>query len=213
MMTKTAFFALLNDKENRIGVTAHVAVYNDANGNTCLIISQNGAPNAWLSNHKSDTALQSAFTKYNTWLNEWFTAQANAVRERAESINDFLTELEADHAEGEAVVAAINNDIDAGIAHAEALEINEAFNIAVSQACCFSDLDSATPNSINNATSYVRQRLLEMNRYTARFIVSMMGSVSRRAKAARAAAKVKHQEMLERCATATTDQISSEIPF
>lgn len=86
MMTKTAFFALLNDKENKIGVTAHVAVYKDGNGNTSLIISQTGAPNAWLSNHKSDATLQAAFTKYNAWLNEWFTAQAEAITPTEENV-------------------------------------------------------------------------------------------------------------------------------
>lgn len=148
MITKSQLFAMLNDKENRIGVTAHVAVYNDANGNTSLIIRQNGAPNAWLSNHKSDTALQSAFTKYNTWLNEWFTAQAEAAQARmdagritditeayemAKSINDFLLALEEDHAEGEAVVAAIDNDIASGVAHAEALAINEALDAGLTE--------------------------------------------------------------------------------
>lgn len=78
-MTKTAFFALLNDKENRIGATAHVAVHTDGNGNTALIIRQHSAPNAYLSSHKATTTLNAAFAKYNTWLNEWFMAQTQAA--------------------------------------------------------------------------------------------------------------------------------------
>lgn len=124
MMTKTAFFALLNDKENRIGVTAHIAARTNSNGTQSLFIEQTGAPNAGLSNHKAHTATIAAFAKYNTWLNEWFMAQAAAAQARI----DLLAEIEADHAEGEAVVAAINNDITVGIAHAEALAMNAEFD-------------------------------------------------------------------------------------
>lgn len=118
MMTKTELFAELNDKENRVNATAHIAVYKDGNGNTSVIVRQHSAPNIWLSNHKSDTTTAAAVAKYTTWLNEWVAAQAEAAQARA----DLLAEIEADHAEGEAVVAAINTDIAAGIAHAAALE-------------------------------------------------------------------------------------------
>lgn len=118
MTTKTELFAELNDKENRVNATAHIAVYKDGNGNTSVIVRQHSAPNIWLSNHKSDTTTAAAVAKYTAWLNEWVAAQAEAAQARA----DLLAEIEADHAEGEAVVAAINNDIAAGIAHAAALE-------------------------------------------------------------------------------------------
>lgn len=88
MMTKTAFFALLNDKESRINPTAHIAVIEENNGNSSVIIRQHSAPNAFLSSHKATTTTVAAFTKYNAWLNEWLvakTAAANAI--------------EADHAE------------------------------------------------------------------------------------------------------------------
>lgn len=132
MTTKTQFFAMLNDKENRLNDTAHIAVYADANGNTSVIVSQQSAPNIWLSNHKSTSTTAAAVAKYTAWLNEWFTAQAEAEQARI----DLLAQIEADHAEGEAVVAAINNDIAAGIAHAEALQMDrqmhqdEFFNAA-----------------------------------------------------------------------------------
>lgn len=76
MITKSAFFALLNDANNKIGVTAHIAAVENANGTQSLIIRQNGAPNAGLSNHKAHTTTIAAFTKYNAWLNEWFELQA-----------------------------------------------------------------------------------------------------------------------------------------
>lgn len=98
-------------------------------------------------------------------------------------------------------------------AHAEALEVNKVLDFAVKVACCHADLDSVTHNAINNAIDHVRHDLLEMNRYNNRFIVKMMASAGRQAKTARAAAKVRHQEMLERCAKSTDDQISKEIPF
>ena len=97
--------------------------------------------------------------------------------------------------------------------HADALEVNKVVDFAVKVACCHADLDSVTHNAINNAIDHVRHDLLEMNRFNNRFIVKMMASVSRQAKTARAAAKVRHQQMLERCAKATNEQILSEIPF
>lgn len=209
MTTKTELFAELNDKENRVNATAHIAVYKDGNGNTSVIVRQHSAPNIWLSNHKSDATTAAAVAKYTTWLNEWVAAQAETAQVRA----DLMAEIEADHAEGEAIVADINNDIAAGIAHAEALEVNKVLDFAVKVACCHADLDSVTHNAINNAIDHVRHDLLEMNRYSNRFIVKMMASVAKRAKTARAAAKVQHQEMLERCAKATDDQVSKEIPF
>ncbi|QDH45805.1 hypothetical protein PSKM_gp48 [Pantoea phage vB_PagM_PSKM] len=250
MTTKTELFAELNDKENRVNATAHIAVYKDGNGNTSVIVRQHSAPNIWLSNHKSDATTAAAVAKYTTWLNEWVAAQAETAQVRA----DLMAEIEADHAEGEAIVADINNDIAAGIAHAEALEedrqrqieadraagrpvdeegndtrewcgndieaahaealeVNKVLDFAVKVACCHADLDSVTHNAINNAIDHVRHDLLEMNRYNNRFIVKMMASVAKRAKTARAAAKVSHQEMLERCAKATDEQILSEIPF
>lgn len=44
--------------------------------------------------------------------------------------SELLAQIEADHAEGEAIVAAINNDIAVGIAHAEALVMNSAHTLA-----------------------------------------------------------------------------------
>lgn len=72
MKTKAQFFAILNDTNNKIGVTAHIAVF----GGNELIIRQTGAPNSYLSAHRATTTLNAAFTKYNTWLNEWFVIQA-----------------------------------------------------------------------------------------------------------------------------------------
>lgn len=89
MITKTEFFALLNDANNRIGVTAHIAAIELANGHQELIIKQNGAPNAFLSKHKAHSTTVAAFTKYNAWLNEWFSAQAEAlVMDAARDVRD-----------------------------------------------------------------------------------------------------------------------------
>lgn len=89
MLTKTAFFALLNDANKRIGVTAHIKAVEEANGTQSLIISQNSAPNSYLSNHKSHTTTFAAFKKYNAWLNEWFeaaTAKAEVELAHAEAL-------------------------------------------------------------------------------------------------------------------------------
>lgn len=209
MTTKTELFAELNDKENRVNATAHIAVYKDGNGNTSVIVRQHGAPNIWLSNHKSDTTTAAAVAKYTTWLNEWVAAQAETAQVRA----DLMAEIEADHAEGEAVVAAINNDIAAGIAHAEALEVNAAFDQAVRQSEVFPDIETYDHLCTSRSVECIRMMLLKMNRYNARFIVKMMIAVAWNSKKARIAAKARYQEMLERCAKATTDQIASEIPF
>lgn len=101
MMTKTAFFALLNDKESRINPTAHIAVIEESNGNSSVIIRQHSAPNAFLSSHKATTTTVAAFTKYNAWLNEWLVAQTAAANA-----------IEADHAEA----LLMNIEIDAGAA-------------------------------------------------------------------------------------------------
>lgn len=209
MMTKTEFFALLNDKENRIGVTAHIAARTNSNGTQSLFIEQTGAPNAGLSNHKAHTTTIAAFNKYNAWLNEWFMAQAAAAQARI----DLLAEIEADHAEGEAVVAAINNDITVGIAHAEALEVNAIIDEATRRASCYSDLPSADVNAIRHAIDHVSDELQKKRRYNASFIVKTMIATNRLARAARTQARIRHQEMLARCATATNEQILSEIPF
>lgn len=79
MLTKAAFLAILDDTNSKIGVTAHVAVFEETNGNQSLIIKQTGAPNAFLSTHKTETKAREVFTKYNAWLNEWFTQQALGV--------------------------------------------------------------------------------------------------------------------------------------
>lgn len=71
-MKKSEFFAILNNENNKIGVTAHIAVF----GGNELIIRQTGAPNSYLSAHRATTTLNAAFTKYNSWLNEWFVIQA-----------------------------------------------------------------------------------------------------------------------------------------
>lgn len=206
MITKTAFFALLNDKESRINSTAHVAVFEEGNGKTSLIIRQHSAPNAFLSTHKASTTTNAAFAKYNAWLNEWFVARAEEVQ----------ATIEADRKAGRPVDEEGNdtrewcgNDIKA--AHAEALEINAVIDEAIRRAACFSDLDSATSNAINHAIDYVRNSLLNLNRYNARFIVKMMVSVRRLAKLSRAKAAENHRAMLAHCAA--SGEGCNEIPF
>lgn len=97
--------------------------------------------------------------------------------------------------------------------HAEALEINAAVDEAVFQSEVYADSDRYDQICNGQSIDRIRMRLLAVNRYNPSFIISMMVAVSRLAKKARAAAKVRHQEMLARCATATTEQISKEIPF
>lgn len=144
-------------------------------------------------------------------------AQLIADLDRAADQLDALA-IEADRAAGRPVDEEGNdtrewcgNDIEA--AHAEALAVDEVLNFAVKVACCHADLDSVTHNAIRNAVDHVRHDLLQMNRYNASFIVKMMISAKGHARKARASAKVRFQEMVARCATATTDQIISEIPF
>jgi len=69
-MNKSQFFAILIDANNKIGVTAHIKAIDNT-----LIICQNGAPNTYLSSHRSETTMITTFTKYNKWLNEWFSIQ------------------------------------------------------------------------------------------------------------------------------------------
>lgn len=107
MMTKTAFFALLKDKENRLNPTAHIAFFEEANGYKSVIVRQQSAPNFGLSMHRLDAAAQAAFTKYNAWLNEWLVAQTAAAQARI----DLLDQIEADHAEALAINDAYDRQI------------------------------------------------------------------------------------------------------
>lgn len=134
MITKTEFFAMLNDANNQIGVTAHIAAIELANGHQELIIRQNGAPNTFLSKHKAHSTTIAAFTKYNAWLNEWFTAQPETAQAEALEMD-----AEIDAAKEVMRDAAFNAywlDCDTmklvkaqaqwHAMHAEALEVNEA---------------------------------------------------------------------------------------
>lgn len=76
MISKTEFFAILNEENNRVGVTAHIAARTNSNGTQSLFIEQTGAPNTGLSHHKAHTTTIAAFKKYNAWLNEWFEGRA-----------------------------------------------------------------------------------------------------------------------------------------
>lgn len=133
MITKSQFFAMLNDKENRVGVTAHIATFEEANGSISLIVKQNGAPNFGLSTHRATTTTAAAFTKYNTWLNEWFTAQAEAAQARI----DLLAQTEAAHAEA----LAINEALDAGLTEEWALKVGAK---EISLADALGDMDTDT---------------------------------------------------------------------
>lgn len=85
MLTKTAFFAILNDANNRIGDTAHIAEFAEGD----LIIRQHGAPNCALSMHRYPSTTAAAFAKYNAWLNEWFTTRAAAeARSRIDALEE-----------------------------------------------------------------------------------------------------------------------------
>lgn len=75
MLTKTAFFAILNDANNRIGDTARIAEFAEGD----LIIRQDGAPNCALSMHRYPATTAAAFAKYVAWLNEWSAARAAEV--------------------------------------------------------------------------------------------------------------------------------------
>ncbi len=130
MLTKTAFFAILNDANNRIGDTVRIAEY--AAGD--LIIQQDGAPNCALSMHRYPSTTAAAFAKYVAWLNEWLAARAaKAAATAAEA-----AKIEADRAAGRPVDEEGNdtrewcgNDIQA--AHAEALEMDRAHNPTTTQ--------------------------------------------------------------------------------
>lgn len=144
----------------------------------------------------------------------WLLADLTRIQQQlADQLRDleFAAGLPVDEETGVDLREHSGNSIAAD--HAEALEVNAVLTHAINCACCHADSDSVTHNAIRNAVDYVRHCLLEMNRYNARFIVKMMISAKAHAKEARAAAKVRYQEMVARCATATTEQISNEIPF
>ncbi|AZS06380.1 hypothetical protein AAS23_gp67 [Pantoea phage vB_PagS_AAS23] len=75
MITKTEFFAMMNDENNQMGATARVASYDEGKGKTTLIIRQDGAPNEELSTHRSAAKANEAFSKYSEWLEEWFAGR------------------------------------------------------------------------------------------------------------------------------------------
>lgn len=137
MMTKTAFFALLKDKENRLNPTAHIAFFEEANGNKSVIVRQQSAPNFGLSMHRSDATAQAAFTKYNAWLNEWLVARTAEAQAR-------IDQIESDHAEALEMNIQIKNQrivADAyrqpvnqrlvELAHAEALKMDVIHDNAI----------------------------------------------------------------------------------
>lgn len=230
MITKAAFFAILNNPANKIGVTAHIFVSGREGGKTALVINQFEAPNTFISMHR-DTAntIQAAFTKYNAWLNEWFQIQIAKMEVEAahaealelnESFNEFQPEIDGLTNEQLAMVMHANffGGLDYAArrdefekAHTEALELNEIVDKSVMVATCFADNDNATHNAISRAIDIARSELLAVNRYKTRFIVKMMISVSSLAKEARAKAKLRHLAMLERCATQPFE--FNEIPF
>lgn len=84
---------------------------------------------------------------------EEFQRQIELTQARAE----LLAHIEADHAEGEAVVAAINTDIAAGIAHAEALAINAAYNTQIAFQC-------VNPAYQRNLINWAHEDALQVNK-------------------------------------------------
>lgn len=137
MITKKEFFAILNDENNKIGVTAHIAVCEHEGFMPMLIIEQSKAPNTFLSSHRLESSLKSAFEKYNAWLNEWFEKRAAATEAGV---------AEAAHGEALAMDAAFMGDrcrdavffgsldytqrrIIVEAAHEEALTINEEMTV------------------------------------------------------------------------------------
>lgn len=93
--------------------------------------------------------------------------------------------------------------------HAEALELNELVDTAVAYGT-YSTNPNLTHIGVRNAIDRIREALVNMNRYPARFIVKMMVSVSRLTKLANEAAQAKYREMLARPASAAD---CCEIPF
>lgn len=74
MMNKAEFLSELKNEENRIGATARIAKYEEGKGKFSVIVKQDGAPNLWLSSHKSTAAFDASAEKYSAWLNEWMAA-------------------------------------------------------------------------------------------------------------------------------------------
>lgn len=135
MITKKEFFAILNDENNKIGVTAHMAVY-ESRLIPALIIRQNGAPNVCLSSHRSSKVLHATFAKYNTWLNEWLAERAASAEARMIE-EDHAEALEMDNAEmsrrcRDAVFSCsldgFGRRVIVEAAHGEALEYNAQFD-------------------------------------------------------------------------------------
>ncbi|WP_349043372.1 hypothetical protein [Brucella melitensis] len=95
-------------------------------------------------------------------------------------------------------------------AHAEALEIDSMVDESVFQATVFCDNANLDHVVRQHSVDSIRNQLLSLNRYPARFIVKMMVSVRRLAGEARVKAKANYQAMMSR--PFVTD-IDHEIPF
>lgn len=95
-------------------------------------------------------------------------------------------------------------------AHEEALEIDSMVDEAVFQATVFCDNANLDHVVRQHSVDSIRNQLLSLNRYPARFIVKMMISVRRLAGEARVKAKANYQAMMSR--PFVTD-IDHEIPF
>lgn len=88
------------------------------------------------------------------------------------------------------------NDIEA--AHAEALEVDSMIDDALSAVGCYADNVNLNHVMIQNAVENIRNSLLSMERFPARFIVKMMVHVRNRAKVARDAAVERYAAMMAR---------------
>jgi len=70
-MNKAKFFEIM--KESRVNVTAMITFQARPNGKTALIMTQQRAPNAFLSMHKDGSdSMKKAWDKYEKWLKEFF---------------------------------------------------------------------------------------------------------------------------------------------
>lgn len=93
--------------------------------------------------------------------------------------------------------------------HDAALEVNKLVDEAVAFGT-YSTSPNLTHFGVRNAINRIRENLLSLNRYPARFIVKMMMSVRRLAKLSNEAAQENYRQMLSRPAV---DGIDSDIPF
>lgn len=219
-MSKSAIKALnaaneiLSSLNLTVGVPANWMVdaqarrqFRNADLLACLII--NSAANA-LQCETEDTLADNMYDSMQQAVEGYIHANLDCwnQKEWPDSCRDVNAELArlAEMVEGQKRYNA-RKEVEA--AHVEALELNDLVDASVAYGT-YSTNANLTHVGIRNAIDRIREALLNLNRYPARFIVKMMVSVRRLTRLSNEAAQARYQEMMSRPAV---EGIDSDIPF